>query len=283
MSVGWLVDSYLFDNNPLYRNIENVLKELKIEHHITKYVPFSDQQDLGRFEFSDANRDAVVLYGTIGFIKKVLRQHIWDLGAFGYTHGRQCNVYMTQIPNSWFLNSDYVILPFGDLVYKKEQIFESFNTGEVFMRPLTGDKSFTGKAVSWLDFGYEVDSSKQIEAVASEELILIASSKKKDIKGEFRFIVGAGEVISGSEYRWDNILDVRADYPQECFEMAQRVAKLPWQLDTVYTCDVALMADGTTKIVELNAFASAGWYACDQKKIISRVTEIAEAAHAGTL
>jgi len=275
--VSWLIDTYMFDNNPLYKKIPDVLKELKIDHYLAKYVPFADEQDIGPYQ----PWDDVILYGTIGYVKKVSKKT--SFVPYGMTSNRMCNVYMTQIPNSWFLNSDYVIVPHGDLIYKKEQLFEMFQTTEIFMRPMSGDKSFTGKAVSWLDYAYEIDSSKQIEAVGEEELVLVASSKRDKIKGEFRFIIGAGEVIAGSEYRWDNILDVRSDYPSECYDMARHVARLPWQLDTVYVCDVALMTEGHPKIVELNSFASAGWYACDYKKIISRVTEIAEMELEGTL
>jgi hypothetical protein len=273
MAAKWLIDSYMFDNNPLYHTIPENLKSLGIDHHVTKYVPFATEQDYGPY----LDGDNVILYGTIGYIKKCKK--IFTPGAYGFTSNRQCNVYMTKIPHHWFLNSDYIMLTWGDLKARWRSIYELLGAYEIFIRPMSGDKSFTGQAIFYSDFEYEANSTQQLTSVTDETIVMIARSKKHDIKGEFRFIIGAGEVIAGSEYRWDNKLDVRRDWPLECEEVATAVAKLPWQLDTVYSCDVALMADGTPKIVELNSFASCGWYACDQKKILTRVTEIAEAEH----
>jgi hypothetical protein len=277
MTAKWCIDEYLFDNNPLYRTIPDVFKELGITYHIAKYVPFAEIQDYGGYD----NGDNVVLYGTIGYIKKCPKQ--FYPGAFGFTPNRQCNVYMSNIPYNWFLNSDYVMLTWGDLKARGTWIYNLMDTDEIFIRPVSGDKSFTGQTIHRYDFAYEINTSQQLTSVTDESIIMIAPSKRKQIMGEFRFIIGDGQVIAGSEYRWDGKLDVRRDYPEECSDMARRVAKLPWQLDTVYTCDVALMENGDPKIVELNSFASAGWYACDQKKVISAVTDIAEREFNGKL
>jgi hypothetical protein len=82
------------------------------------------------------------------------------------------------------------------------------------------------------------------------------------------------EVVTGSEYRWDNVLDVRTDYPQSCWDLANKVAKHSWCPDIAYTCDVCLV-DDEPKIVELNSFSSAGLYACDLEKTIDRINKIA--------
>lgn len=274
---SWCIDEHMFDRSPLYRTIYDVFKELGIDYYVTKYVPFADTQDYGPYE----DGDSVILYGTIGFIKKCNKT--FSPGAYGYTANRQCNVYMTNVPHDWFLNSDYIMLTWGDLKARWKSIYELLGAYEIFIRPMSGDKSFTGQAIFYSDFITEANSTQQLTSVTNETIVMIARSKKQEIKGEFRFVVGAGEIIAGSEYRWDGNLDIRRDYPQECFDMADKVARLPWQLDTVYTCDVALMADGTSKIVELNGFASAGWYACDPKQIIKKVTEIAEAENSGNL
>jgi hypothetical protein len=267
----------MFDRSPLYRNMDENFKELGIPYYYAQYIPFADAKDQDYGPFKDG--DPVVIYGSINFVKKCPR--VFVPGAYGYTQNRQCNVYMTNIPHDWFLNSDYIMLPWGDLKARWKEVYvDLLKCYEIFIRPMSGDKSFTGQAIFYSDFLFEANSTQQLTSVTDETIVMIAKSKKQEIKGEFRFIIGAGEVIAGSEYRWDGNLDIRRDWPAECEALAKQVAELPWQLDTVYTCDVALMADGVPKIVELNGFASAGWYAADQKKIISRVTEIAEAEHA---
>ena len=276
MAAKWLIDNYMFDLNPLYRKIPDAFKELGIEYHETSYVPLRDWQDYGPYE----NGDNVILYGTIGYIKKCPKQ--FYPGPFGFTSNRQCNVYMSNIPEGWFLNGDYIMLTWGSLKARGTWIYHLMDTDEIFIRPVSGDKSFTGQAIHRYDFAHEINANQQLTSVTNESIIMIAPSKRHDILGEFRFIIGDGQVIDGSEYRWDNKLDIRHDYDPDCHEMARRVAKLPWQLDTVYTCDVARTPDGP-KIVELNSFASAGWYACDQKTVISAVTDIAEQEYSGKI
>lgn len=94
-------------------------------------------------------------------------------------------------------------------------------------------------------------------------------------------------MIAGSEYRWDNILDVRRDTHPICDALAKKIAEADWQADSVYVCDVALIDDFiaadwggppaglTAKVVELNAFSSSGLYACDTYKIVEAVSKVA--------
>ena len=87
-------------------------------------------------------------------------------------------------------------------------------------------------------------------------------------------MIADGKVIAGSEYRWDGKLDIRRDWPQECWDLADQVAKHPWQVDIAYTCDVALTNSGP-KIVELNGFSCAGLYACDLNLVVKGVSDAA--------
>jgi hypothetical protein len=112
---------------------------------------------------------------------------------------------------------------------------------------------------------------------------------EKKISRQFRYVIVDKKVITGSEYRWDNVLDVRRDTHPLCDEMAQKVAEADWQADRVYVCDVALVETIVSaaeryyteikqeaKIVELNAFSSSGLYACDTYKIVEAVSKAAE-------
>ena len=57
--------------------------------------------------------------------------------------------------------------------------------------------------------------------------------------------------------------------------MANTIAKLDWQPDIVYTCDIALLENGDVKVIELNSFSCAGLYACNIEDILIKVSEIA--------
>lgn len=111
------------------------------------------------------------------------------------------------------------------------------------------------------------------ESIVDPDTICLVSPAQ-ELLGEFRFIIAAGEVIDGSEYRWDNVLDIRHDWPADCWEMAEQMAKHSWQPDLVYTCDVASTNSGP-KIIEVNSFACAGLYACDKRIVVDAVNNVA--------
>jgi hypothetical protein len=165
------------------------------------------------------------------------------------------------------LNSDFYVIPYAEFVRRKIPQGQA-----VFIKPDSGMKEFTGKVITWDKFDDEISSMNQIERVDPETLCVIA--QPKPIAAEFRYVIADGSVITGSEYRWDNILDVRRDTLPICDELAAHVADMEWQADRVYVCDIAL-SNGVAKIVELNAFSSSGLYACDTHKIVAAVSTAA--------
>lgn len=98
---------------------------------------------------------------------------------------------------------------------------------------------------------------------------------EKPIKAEFRYVIVNRQVVAKSEYRWDDVLDVRIDTHPNCDVVAEQVAKAEWQADSVYVCDVALLPDDSARVIELNAFSSSGLYACDTLAVAKAVSAAA--------
>lgn len=273
--IVWVVDEYLLDNHIFYERIPQTIRDLGYKLHLTKYVPFGDTKDQDYGHFSST--DIVILYGTHGFVSKAPKYYF--PGAYGLQG--ECNnwSYYTQfLYNQDLLNSDWIMTTWNEFQNNTEKFRPWFVNDHVFIRPNSGFKTFAG-FVHDVNDPLFLSGHMQTTSVMPETLIVL--SKPKKIQGEFRFVIVNKNVIAGSEYRWDNKLDIRADYPLECFELAQKVAKSGWQLDDVYVCDVAATESGP-KIVELNSFACAGWYACDQKKIIDAVSKLAYDDSVGT-
>lgn len=262
----WIIDDYILESVSTVGDLKKAILDSKAKLYESKYVPFSDNQDYGPY----TEKDCVILYGTHGFLRKCKIPFI--PGAFGVNSNTSCNVYYSYIPNEWMLNKDYIMLPFSYIQNHTLNLFQKLNSERIFLRPNSGYKTFAGFVFDYENHKFELSSSQQLTSVMPETICLIAPAKQID--GEFRFIIGNGEVIDGSEYRWNNILDIRHDWPQECWDMADKVAKLSWQLDSVYTCDVAMTLDGP-KIIELNSFSCAGLYACDKDIVVNRINEIA--------
>jgi len=170
------------------------------------------------------------------------------------------------------LNENYIILSLREIIKRKEILFSVYE-GKFFIRPDSGTKSFTGLIVDSENFIHEINGLLQLTSATLETLVCVASVK--EIQSEYRFVICDKQVITQSEYRWDNRLDIRSDYPESCFDLAKEVALLDWQVDLAYTCDICLV-NNEPKIVELNGFSSAGMYACDWMKIIPALNNAAE-------
>lgn len=269
MKVNWLVDGYLLDSASNVGDLVQAIKDSGHNLHLTKYIPLGESydQDYGPDHWLN---EPTILYGQIGYIKKCNKPFI--PGAYGFNNNTDCNVYYTKIPSEWMLNADFFMLPFGIIKNNIQRIFSMVDDNKFFLRPNSGRKTFAGLVINDSNYEHEFNSSQQITSVTDETICVVAPVKK--LQGEFRFAVIGGEVIDGSEYRWDNILDIRRDYPQECWELANKMAKHSWIPDAGFTVDVALTENGP-KIIELNSLASSGLYAIDRNIFVEKVSEYA--------
>jgi hypothetical protein len=209
----------------------------------------------------------VVSYGPHEFARAVKKAHAgsWQPCTYHRTERLSYSAYSPHL-GDLLLNDDFVLLPFGEVVRRRPKAFG----GEIFLKPDAVTKAFTGLTIPEEKFDEEVNALRQISHVDDELLCVVA--RPKPIEGEFRFVIADGQVVTGSEYRWDNRLDIRLDVHPVCEAVAQEVARREWQADTVYVCDVALINDRSEgRVIELNSFTCAGLYACSTPKIVEAV------------
>lgn len=265
--INWLVDEILTERQyeSGYPSIAEAAIELGYNVYKTKYIPFSLEPD-PNIPFRIGS--CVVTHGTVQFCRQI-DKHLGKIYCPGTYFNR--NVKSFSLFASHFgelmLNSDFYLIPYAEFVrrrLKPDQV--------VFIKPDSGMKEFTGKLIAYENFDDEISSMNQIEIVDSESLCVVAQPKRID--AEFRYVIADREVITGSEYRWDNVLDVRRDTLPICDELAKHVAKIEWQADRVYVCDIAFV-EGEARIVELNAFSSSGMYACDTYAVVEAVSAAA--------
>lgn len=274
--ICWLVDELLTENSyeSGYPSLEQAALEAGHRVHKTKYIPFSDKlfEDTkdAPFEYGEC----VVTHGTVQFCKQV-EKHLgkwWTPGMYFNANVKSFSRFAAHIGED-LLNEGFWILPYGEFVRRREW-------GDWFIKPEIGLKEFTGQVICESTFGD--DLKKLVSHGADIDLeTLCVIAPVKDIKAEFRYVICDREVITGSEYRWDNVLDVRRDTHPICDAMANKIAKADWQADIVYVCDVALLSENTAKVIELNAFSSSGLYACDTYKIVEAVSKAALKEHSG--
>ena len=267
--VNWVVDANILDSRSTVGDLAQAIRDAGHNLNLAKYIPFanSEEQDFGPQEW---DHEPTILYGSHGYLKKCKRP--FNPGAYGLNGNMMCNVYYSYIPEEWMLNGQFIMLPFSHVVKNFEAILNMFYDDKVFLRPNSGFKTFAGLVLTHENYRDELSASQQLTSVMPETICMVAEAKP--LKAEFRFLVVDGEVVDGSEYRWDNVLDIRHDYDADCHKLAQQMAAHSWQPDSIYTCDVAL-TEHVPKIVELNSFACAGLYALDKNIVVNRVSEFA--------
>jgi hypothetical protein len=265
--VTWVCDVRLtqYRRNIGQPSIEEACRELGFPVHVIDFDPKYPglMPDIDRIT-------PTVAYGTHQFIRTFQRAKPNNVPG-AYSRYEKLG-YMAAAGNlgDLMLNDDFILLPYGEVLRRGcDGLGDAF-----FLKPEAVTKAFTGFVMTRAKWDIEVETLRQKSALPLDALCVVA--KPQEIEAEFRFVIADRKVVTGSQYRWDDRLDVRMDVLPICTEMAERMARHPWQPDRVYVCDVALL-DGRTKakIVELNSFSSSGLYACDTRAIVEAVSRSA--------
>lgn len=265
MNVLFVIDEVL--NERQYEcgfpTLAEAAKEQGHEVITMKHVPFTDKLSMD-LDFRRADKP-VVVHGCIQFIRN-FNNTFNGVCPGPYQNENVRSFHKFAVPlNDYLLNNDYFIVPFHTI--RTRPVPEP-----IFVKPLSGLKQFTGKVITQDNFNDTIQTITQYEKIDDDFLCVVSSVK--NIKAEFRYVIADRKVITGSEYRWDNVLDVRIDTLPECDILAEKIASLEWQADYVYVCDIAMTDEGP-KVIELNSFSSSGLYACDTRKIVKAVSDIA--------
>lgn len=276
----WVMDRYLLERaaaTPTGQpTLEQAARAAGHEVHVTGRLGDGTIPDLATIPF-DASAP-VVTFGSHQFVAAVERaRRDWTPGAYHRTKELAFSSFAAHLGGDILLNDDFVVLPYAEVKRRRWG-------GAIFLRPDAVTKAFSGFVIPEADRALEFATLDQTANLDPEMLVVVASTKP--LRGEFRFVIVGGEVVTGSEYRWDDKLDIRVDVHPACEALAWEVARHPWQPDVGYTCDVALTErDGVecARVVELNTLSCSGLYACDTRKIVAAVARAAWVEFKGDL
>ena len=217
------------------------------------------------------SEDCVVFVGSLNTAKNLRRAAKWIPGVYYNRVMYECRFYYAYLGQHIF-NSNYIMLPYGDLLRQKEFIYDKLSQDRaIFIRPDRSDKPFTGKLIYKEFFDKDVDTLG-FGGMNPEELIIAA--EPRNIKAEWRFVVVEGKVVAGSQYRKDNLVAVAEGYPQGAFDFAQYISSV-YNPDIAWVCDVCETVGGEYKVMEVGCFSCAGLYKADRFAIVKAVSEAA--------
>lgn len=259
--INWFTSLEIFEGRP-GADLDKYV--LKANHNLISF--FYNKTDR-RYETNIAYDESLpsIFYGPIKFVNQMMKETKSYPGAFGYKNNLFVNQYMSKYPLNWFLNREGYFTTLRML----EQ--SGFQYPEVFIRPNSPFKTFTGFCVNQDNAKDEYSSLRQIQHIQDDELIFV--SPKKNILEEFRCVICDGEVITYSLYRWDDIFYCSRDIFPECLTLAENVAKYSYQIDSAYVVDIAMTEDGPF-IIEFNSLSSSGLYACDLDVFIDKMSQL---------
>jgi len=227
-------------------------------HKIKKeYISFFDEEA------------CVIFHGSLRLASQINREAPWTPGAYCNLDQFFCTYYYP-IFGDKLLNSKYIMMPLGDLVRNKDFLFSSLGSFDnLFVRPNSGNKCFTGKPISYDSWENDIDIF-QISAEAQE---LVIVSRSQAIKKEWRFFVAEKKIITGSEY----LPEQQAVVPERVIDFAEQMALYSYEPDPIWVLDICQLNNGELKVLEVNSFSCSGWYNCDVGAIVDKANDLAQA------
>lgn len=239
-----------------HHQLKSFLERLKIPHTEVKVIPFSHEI------IPEPNvTNPVIVMGTTTLIEQA-RQYDWAPGVF--MNENFDYRYYLQHYGDHMLNSDAIICEFGNV---------NVPWSKFFIRPSADLKQFGGLIMMDVDVRAWSDSVKSIEesnytTIDSKTPVVVAPIK--EIYREYRFFVVGGRVITGSMYKQGDQVVYKTDL-DDSEQFAQKIVDI-WQPDEAFVLDVALTPHGY-RVLEINCFNSAGYYAIDVGKLIDVIMQ----------
>jgi hypothetical protein len=261
-SIKWLIESEVFnDEDDL---LIDALKEMSVDHVVTKVGKTYEEyiNEMKSHEF-------MVFHGSLQFCKLIKMKTNW-IGAFCNLPQFECLYYYPRF-GKHLLNSNYVMLPFGELKRRKDWLLEKVGTNnKAFIRPSSGYKTFTGKVVSGHNWDRDVDMFGF--RINPEELVVVA--KPKEILKEWRVVVVDHKVIAATQYKEGEETVRNGTVDQSILDYAQEIVNdVDYEPDPAWTLDICETHDKLA-VLEVGSFSCAGLYACDPKPIVTHINKL---------
>jgi hypothetical protein len=221
----------------------------------------------------------VIFYGSLNLAMMLSRSKDFNPHIFCTFANYECTKYYAYF-GKFLLNKNYIMLPFGDLVRQKKFLFERVGqNGEMFVRPSSGAKIFTGQVVRLNTFNKDVELLGFYD-VPPEAMIVVAPTQV--IVNEWRLVVADKRVIACSRYEKGNV-EAENYTPNEVLQLAEEIVNtasfLGFEPDKIWTLDICQddseERGESFKLLEIGSFSCADLYKCDVEPVVREVSRIA--------
>lgn len=223
--------------------------------------------------YTEISNDSNVISSTSIMTARQISHLAWYPGTFCNFSHYSCSQFYPLFHGK-LLNESYIMLPYGSLKTSKDRIYKEFWGTHglffgVFMRPDSGFKTFDGQMVRYDDFDKFVENMYYGQ-MTPEKMIVIAMGK--GIQREWRLFASKDGIITGSQYKKDEELNVDKDVPKEVVDFGEELLKVGYWPDRVISIDIA-ENNGKLKLLEIGAFSTSGIYDSDVDKLVEVVSK----------
>lgn len=270
--VNWIIDKYVFED---YEDkLISAIKNNDSNVFLFDDVKYDGIEQYIKNKFTE--KDIVIFHGSLQHGRRIKNYNIYP-GIYLTLNNYECFKYYGYFGDN-LLNSNYLMMGLNDVLRNKNNIFDKFNTTDIFIRPSDGFKSFPGQTLPKENFEFEFNVLLKSYGGLDTDILCVVSPIQ-DINEEYRFIVVDGEVISGSLYMdYNNRKSWSAYYNKLCtdqkaFDFAVKMSKI-YQPDKAYTIDVCKLSNGEYKMIELNSFCCGSMYGNDYYEVVKALNNL---------
>lgn len=216
--------------------------------------------------------DCYIYYGTLNFAAEVRRKAKWIPGTYYHPTDYDCINYYPKL-GKYLLNSDYIMLPWGDVRRKKDFLYATLAEDDtIFLRPNSGLKLFTGKLIYKELFDNDLNILGYKDPEPHD---LVIAARPRMVMNEWRFVCVNKKIITGSQYRFRQQSLLKENDDQNALNLAEEIAQQDYQPAPVWIIDICQTEAGNYYLLEVGCFSCAGLYRCNLEKIVREVSKAA--------
>lgn len=268
----WVVQHNIFKeqkDSVLIRTLE----ERNIPYIEVKVVPFYDKllasdfdsnsyyQSIEQVPEVDIPNDLPIMVLGSTSLMRIAKEREWQPGSFlneNFHYDKWKEAYGNEL-----LNAESVMDTFRNITVS----WDTF-----FIRPCEDTKDFSGTVYTKEEFEAWREEILRVEDTCPFADKDVVASPLQHILAEYRFFVVNGKIVTYSQYKKGDAVISSPIVDEHVISYAQSMVD-KWQPAKAFVIDVADTANGY-KVIEINNFNSAGFYASDVAKLIEAIEQM---------
>lgn len=254
--ITWVIDEHIQKHN--HEDLYSIVRRHGYNAIVKSYRPFADDNKVNEIK----DDDCAIVYGTVNFVRA--NRHIFG----NYFNSNEYNMtsYRSKYHDCKWIN-DGVFTTWIELIKNYSKYCDIFKTDKLFVRPNSGEKTFTGLVLTRDTLNHQVNGTQQLTGVMNDTIVFV--SKAKTINEEYRFFIVNQQPVAWSTYMVNHEHHERSTVPAFAMEFARDFAK--HNTDPPIVLDVGRVGDEFGAI-EINCVNSSGFYRCDVNNIVKYVS-----------